>query len=57
MEPVKLELTMDQIELIVNVLDVIDLDDIWEDGTDESFLDLEHDKMVKLQRYLLNKLG
>jgi hypothetical protein len=57
MNELTLTLTSDQIELILMVIEGCNVEDLYEDNTDESVLDSTHDNLVMVQRYLLRKLG
>ena len=57
METVKLEMTFDQLDLLVDIVYNTDVEDLWEENTPDEVLEIQNQKIQEIHRLLLRKLG
>lgn len=57
METVKLEMTFDQLDLLVDIVYNTDVEDLWEENTPDEVLEIQDQKIQEIHRLLLRKLG
>jgi hypothetical protein len=57
METVKLEMTFEQLELLLDVVYSTDVEDLYEENTPEEVLENRDQMLQDIHRLLLRKLG
>lgn len=57
METINLEMTFDQLELLLDIVYITDVEDLWEENTPDEVLEIQNQKIQEIHRLLLRKLG
>ena len=57
METINLEMTFDQLELLLDIVYNTDVEDLWEENTPDEVLEIQNQKIQEIHRLLLRKLG